>query len=129
MDLKILMVDDHDQVRRAMLSLLRHEPDLAVVAEAADGENAVRLATELEPDVVVMDLGLPGIDGIEATRRIVTANPTCAVVIVSIHTERRLVDAALAAGAVAYVAKTAASRKLVTAVRGAASGESFSSQD
>lgn len=120
MGINILLVDDHTLVRDAVRSLLECEPDLYVVAATDSGEHAIGLAVERKPDVVVLELELSGVNGIEATRRIRRSCPRCAVVIFSIHTDPRLVDAALAAGAGAYVGKDGDPHDLAVAIRACA---------
>ncbi len=127
MDVRLLIVEDHAPLRQAVRSLLDAEPDMTVIGEAEDGESAIDLAAELTPDVVVMALGLPGITGIEATRQIIAHDVGCAMVVLSGHTDRGLVEAATAAGASAYVATDTASRDLVEAVRAVLSGKGFAS--
>ncbi len=123
--IRILLADDHPVVRDGLRALLEREPDMTVVAEAADGVEAVRLAGDLSPDVVVMDLGMPGMNGIEATRRIAARNPHPAVVILSMHQDESYVLGALNAGAKGYLLKDSMRKEVIEAIRAAAQGRSF----
>lgn len=114
---RILLTDDHDIVRRGLANLLAIEPDMELVAEAGSGEEAVELARHHRPDVVVMDISLPGINGIEATRRIVKELPHVTVIGLSMHEERDVAEAMRSAGARAYFSKGRAADHLVQAVR------------
>ena len=118
----VLLVDDHNLVRRGFRRLLEDDPSIAVVGEAADGREAVRLAGELRPKVVVMDCALPGISGLAATRQILEAIPEAAVLMLSMHSEETLVHQALEAGARGYVLKNAVDLDLVSAVKRVAAG-------
>jgi DNA-binding NarL/FixJ family response regulator len=118
----VLLVDDHALVRRALRRLLEDEPDLCVVGEASDGDEAVRAAKRLRPDVVVMDFGLPRMMGGAATRRILEAVADTAVLILSMHSDLLYVRAALDAGAQGYLLKSATDLKLAVAVREIAAG-------
>lgn len=126
--ISVLLVDDHSVVRRGLRSFLETEPDLLVVGEAEDGERAVALAAELRPDVVVMDLVLPRLDGIEATRRIRAADPDGgverpAVLVLSSFAGDEKVFPALAAGAAGYLLKHAPPEDIAEAIRAAHRGE------
>ena len=125
MDKKIavLLVDDHALVRRGFRRLLEDESDIVVRGEASDGEEAIRLAKTLRPDVVVMDCALPGVNGLIATRRILENNKDVAVLMLSMHSEDTWVRQALEAGARGYMLKNAVDLELVTAVRRVAAGE------
>ena len=123
--LRILVADGHAAVRESLRRLLEEHPRWRVVAEAADGREAVRLAEETMPDVVVMDLALWLPNGVESTRQIVRRVPTAKVVIVSMHVDEVYAARILEAGAVGYVLKYAADLELVSAVKAAASGEVF----
>lgn len=123
--IRILLVDDHAVLREGLRSILVLEPDMEVVGEAADGEQAVRLAQELQPDVVLMDIRLPGMDGIEATRRVRLASPNSAIVILTMHDADEFLFAAVREGAAGYLLKSLPSAEVVRAVRAAARGESL----
>ncbi len=119
----VLLVDDHALVRRGFRRLLEDESDIVVQGEASDGEEAVQLAKTLRPKVVVMDCALPGVNGLEATRRILEENKNVAVLMLSMHSENTWVRQALEAGARGYVLKNAVDLELVTAIRRVAAGE------
>jgi DNA-binding NarL/FixJ family response regulator len=121
--ISVLLVDDHSLVRLGFRRILEDAPDLNVVGEATDGEEAVRLAQELRPRVIVMDCALPGVSGLVATRRILEKLPDTAVLMLSMHSEDTLVKQALQAGARGYILKSAVDMELVTAVRNVAAGQ------
>lgn len=123
MTVTVLVVDDHELVRRGLLDLLGTTADLQVVGAAVDGEQAVELAGHTTPDVVLMDLSLPGIDGVEATRRLGTVSPASRVVVLTSFSETERILAALEAGAVGYLLKDAEPDELLRGVRAAARGE------
>jgi DNA-binding NarL/FixJ family response regulator len=116
-------VDDHSLVRRGFRRILEDDPDIIVVGEASSGEEAVRLAKELKPRLIVMDCALPGMSGLVATRRILENSPEVAILMLSMHSEDTLVRQALDAGARGYILKNAVDVELVTAVRKVAAGE------
>lgn len=116
----VLLVDDQPALRQGLRLRLAIEPDIAVIGEAGDGQAAVDLAGTLAPDVVVMDITMPGMDGIAATRALRDAMPTSAVVILTLHDDIATRNQALAAGAVALVAKHQPSNDLLAAIRAAA---------
>ncbi len=119
----VLLVDDHGLVRQGFRRIIEDEPDLEVVGEAGNMEEAVRLALELKPIVVVMDCALPGGSGITATKQILEALPETAVLMLSMHSEDTLVQQALAAGARGYILKSAIDLELPEAIRRVAAGE------
>jgi DNA-binding NarL/FixJ family response regulator len=119
----ILLVDDHSLVRRGFRRILEDDPSLLVVGEASDGDEAVRLADELKPQVIVMDCAMPGTSGLVATRRILKGAPDTAILMLSMHAEHTLVRQALDAGARGYILKSALDLDLATAVRRVAAGE------
>jgi DNA-binding NarL/FixJ family response regulator len=121
--LRVLVADDHPVVRSGLRALLEAQPDMEVVGEAYDGTTAVRMVVDLVPDVVVMDVSMPGVGGGEATERIRTACPTVRVVALTAHEDRGYQRRLLAAGAAGYVLKRSAAEELVTAVRRVAAGE------
>ena len=119
----ILLVDDHSLVRRGFRRILEDEPDMEVVGEAADGAEAVRLAADLHPQVVVMDCALPGMNGLDATRAILTDAPSTAILMLSMHSESTWVRQAIDVGAKGYILKNALDLELGAAVRKVAAGE------
>ena len=118
----VLLADDHALVRRGFRRMLEDDPAISVVAEASDGEEALRLATDLRPRVIVMDCAMPELSGIEATRKILEAYPEAGILMLSMHSEETLVNQALQAGARGYVLKNAMDLDLVNAVKSIASG-------
>ncbi len=122
---RILLADDHSIVRRGLQYLLERSPDLEVVGEAADGREAVKLATELSPDVVVMDIAMPQLNGIEATAQIVKRSPKTGVVILSMYSDEEYILRALTAGAKGYLLKDSAESDLLRAVEAVAQGKTF----
>jgi DNA-binding NarL/FixJ family response regulator len=120
--LSVLLVDDHALVRKGFRRMLEDDPGIAVVGEASDGEDAVRLALELKPKVTVMDCALPGLSGIDATRRIRAKMPDAIVLMLSMHSEDTLVRQALEAGARGYILKSALELDLVSAIKRVAEG-------
>ena len=119
----VLLVDDHSLVRRGFRRMLEDESDMDVVGEAGDGEESVKLAKELHPQVVVMDCALPGINGLQATRQIIENSPSTAVLMLSMHSENTWVRQAIEAGAKGYVLKDAMDLELSAAIRKVAAGE------
>jgi DNA-binding NarL/FixJ family response regulator len=119
----VLLVDDHSLVRRGFRRMLEDEPDMLVVGEAGDGEEAVRLAHEFKPQVVVMDSALPKMNGLEATRQILEKLPETNVLMLSMHSENTWVRQAIEAGAKGYILKNAMNLELSSAVRRVAAGE------
>jgi DNA-binding NarL/FixJ family response regulator len=117
MSINILLADDHQIMREGLVALLEKEPGLKVVGQAAEGRAAVRLARELQPQAVVMDVTMPGLNGIDATRQILADNPRVKVVALSMHADRRFVRGMLQAGASAYLLKHSASQELIQAIR------------
>lgn len=118
----VLLVDDHQLVRAGLAALLESTDDLEVVGEAADGGQAVTMAASLTPDVVLMDLSMPVLDGVEATRRLLAQSPETKVVVLTSFSDRDRVGEALAAGAIGYQLKDCEPRELLAAVRAAAQG-------
>jgi len=121
--ISVLLVDDHALVRRGFRRMLEDDAEIKVVGEASDGEEAVRLAIDLRPDVTVMDCALPEFSGIEATRRIRGALPMARILMLSMHAEETLVRQAMDAGARGYILKNALDLDLVKAVRSVAEGK------
>lgn len=121
----VLLVDDHSLVRRGFRRMLEDEADMKVVGEAGNGEEAIKLAKELRPNVVVMDCALPGMNGLQATRGILEDFPETAVLMLSMHTENTWVRQAIDAGAKGYVLKNALELDLSAAIRKVAAGETI----
>jgi DNA-binding NarL/FixJ family response regulator len=119
----VLLVDDHSLVRRGFRRMLEDEADMEVVGEAGNGEDSIKLAKELHPQVVVMDCALPGMNGLQATRQIIEDSPNTAVLMLSMHTESTWVRQAIEAGAKGYVLKNAMDLELGAAIRKVAAGE------
>jgi DNA-binding NarL/FixJ family response regulator len=121
--ISVLLVDDHSLVRRGFRRILEDEPDIEVLGEAGDGAEAVRLAQELQPNVVVMDCAMPNMNGLQATRKILEKQPQTLVLMLSMHPEETLVRQALDAGARGYVLKNAVDLELGAAIRRVVAGE------
>ena len=121
--ISVLLVDDHSLVRRGFRRMLEDEADIRVVGEASDGEEAVKLARSLKPQVIVMDCALPGISGLQATRKILQSLPETLVLMLSMHTEETWVRQAIDAGARGYVLKNAMDLELSSAIRRLVKGE------
>jgi DNA-binding NarL/FixJ family response regulator len=126
---RVLIADDHQQIRKIVRSTLQAHPDFDVCGEAVDGAEAVQEAKKLKPDVVVLDVSMPGLNGFEAAREIKTILPQSAIVILSQNSEQRFVDEARKIGVQAYVAKSKAGEALVKAVEAAVLGEDFTLVD
>ncbi|HEY3444797.1 MAG TPA: response regulator transcription factor [Myxococcales bacterium] len=122
---RVMLAEDHQVVREGLRALLASEPDLEVVGDAADGLSALALAEKLSPEVVVMDVGLPGLGGIEVTRRLHQSRPDLQIVVLSMHDDAPTVDAALRAGARGYVLKGSGFSQLRDAIRTVARGEVY----
>jgi two-component system response regulator NreC len=121
----VLVVDDHSVVRLGLRTLLESEPDMVVAGQAANGAEAVAIAQELRPDVVVMDISMPEMDGLEATRRIRAVCPATHVLILTVHAQERYLFPVLKAGASGYVLKSTVDTELVSAIRTVAHGGAF----
>ena len=119
----VMIVDDHEMVRRGASDYLAAQPDIAVVAQAGSGEEAVKYAQEFIPDVVLMDLVMPGIDGVEATRMIKNTSPRSQIIILTSFHQDEFIFPALRAGAISYLLKDVKATELVDAIRRAARGE------
>lgn len=124
----VLLVDDNELARRALRQLFDRETSMQVVAEAADGRTAVDLALELDPDVVLIDVLMPDLNGVEATGRLAAERPQTRVLAISMHGDRRFVEAMLAAGAAGYLLKEDATEELGAAVRAVAGGGRYLSR-
>ncbi len=122
--IRILLADDHLVIRGGLRLVLEREPGLTVVGEAADGREAIRLAQELSPDVAVLDVAMPNLNGIEAARQI-TAGSSCAVVMLSMHSDESYVLRALNAGARGYLLKDSPEQDLLAAVKAVNEGKAF----
>ncbi len=125
MSIRLMLVDDHKMLREALRAPLERAGDIEVVAEADDGLAAIELARSLALDVIVMDIGLAGMSGIEATRRILAQNPNIKVLALSTFADRRMVMQMLQAGARGYVVKSAGSEELLRGIRAVAQGETY----
>ena len=123
--IRVLLVDDQALFREGLRTLLSLTPDLEIVGEAEDGEDAIRQAARLDPDVVLMDLKMPILDGVEATRRLHAHRPDCRVIILTTFDDDEYVFEGLRAGAIGYMLKDTPSENLAEAIRAAARGESF----
>jgi DNA-binding NarL/FixJ family response regulator len=122
MSIKVLLVDDHAIIREGLRSLLEKQPDIEVVADTDDGRKALELVRELSPDIVIMDVTMPRLGGIEATRQITGGFPDVKVIALSIHSRRRFVADMLSAGAAGYILKECLFDELVAAIRAVAAG-------
>ena len=125
---RILVVDDHGVIRRIICTLLSQEPSLDVVCQSATGEDAVIKALELRPDLIVLDIGLPGISGIEAARQILQISPTSKIIFLSQHDSLQMANEASKVGGHGYVAKMDAASELLAAIRSLSEGQFFVSQ-
>jgi DNA-binding NarL/FixJ family response regulator len=121
--ISVLLVDDHSLVRRGFRRILEDAPDITVVGEAGNGDEAIKLADQLAPQLVVMDCAMPGTSGLVATKRILQKHPDIAILMLSMHSEDTLVRQALEAGARGYILKSAVDLELVSAIRRVAAGE------
>jgi two-component system, NarL family, response regulator NreC len=117
MTVRILIADDHQIVRQGLRFLLEKEPDMKVVAEAEDGRNTVRIARELNPAVIIIDVAMPDLNGIEATRQIISESPATKIIALSMYADRRFVVNMLKAGASGYLLKDCAFEELTRAIR------------
>jgi DNA-binding NarL/FixJ family response regulator len=122
---RVLVVDDHEPVRRLVCLTLRETPELQVVGQASDGLEAVRKAQELQPDLILLDIGLPDQSGIEAARRIRKLAPNSKILFMSLDTSAEVVQVALNLGALAYISKSSAGTDLLPGVRAAIRGQEF----
>ena len=123
--IRVLLADDHAVLRAGLRALLSAEPDIEVVGEAADGQEAVALVERLKPDVVVMDITMPRLDGLRATRQITTHHPEIRVLVLTMHAEEQYLLQVLEAGGSGYVVKNSADRDLLEAIRVVHRGEAF----
>ncbi len=125
MGIKILLADDHRLMREGLRSLLEEQPDFTVVGEADNGKTAVQLAANLMPDIIIMDISMPGLNGIDATQQILSSCAKTKVIALSMHTERRTVLEMINAGATGYLLKDCAFEEVVQAVRTVASNSTY----
>jgi two-component system, NarL family, response regulator NreC len=125
MPIRVLIADDHGVVAEGLKHLIEAQQDLQVIGIVADGREAVRTAREAQPDVVVMDLSMPELNGADATRAILERDPKCRVIVLSMYAEREYVRRALRAGAVGYVVKRSAAKELVDAIRAVHAGQRY----
>jgi DNA-binding NarL/FixJ family response regulator len=129
MGIKLLIADDHQMMRECLRAMIEKEPDMTVIGETQDGLTTVDLARKLAPDVVVMDVSMPDLNGIEATRKIIKTNPNLKVVALSGHIDQHFVREMFTAGAVAYIHKQGASDELIRAIRDVMAGKMYISPD
>ncbi|MCX5654809.1 MAG: response regulator transcription factor [Planctomycetota bacterium] len=125
MTLKILLADDHNLIREGLRLLIEKQPGMTVVGEAADGRTAVRLGRELTPNIAIIDILMPELNGIDATRRILEASPKTRVIVLSMQSDKRFVAAALKAGAAGYLLKDGVSAEVSDAIRAVAAGQTY----
>ena len=125
MTAKVLMVDDHNIVRQGLCSLFNKEADMEVVGEAEDGRTALKLSRELKPDVVIMDVNMPGMDGIDATRQIINDTPETRIIALSMYCKKSFVVEMLKAGALGYILKDDAFDELIKAVNIVRDGKTY----
>jgi DNA-binding NarL/FixJ family response regulator len=123
--IRILLADDHTIFREGLSMLLSQEKDFEITGEAADGEEAIRLVRETQPDVVVMDIGMPGVNGIDATRRILESFPKMRVIGLSVHKDKQFIKGMMAVGAKGYLPKNCAGGELVRAIRDVMGGSVY----
>ncbi len=123
--IRLMLVDDHDIVRTGLKFFLEVQPGLEVVAEASNGSQALNRARETRPDVVIMDISMPEMDGLEATRRLKAILPECQVLVLTVHEDKQFLFEMLAAGATGYVTKRASADELLAAVRAVAQGQVY----
>ncbi|HEX9116354.1 MAG TPA: response regulator transcription factor, partial [Anaerolineae bacterium] len=125
MSIGILIADDHGVLRAGLRALLNAEHDLQVLGEAADGQEALAVATELRPDIVLLDLSMPGMNGIEVTRQLKAALPATLVLILTVHEDESLLQEAIRVGASGYIIKRAVESELINAIRAVSRGEMY----
>ena len=125
MGIRILLADDHQIVREGLRALVNAQPGMTVVGESSNGRLAAEMTSTLIPDVVVMDIGMPDLNGIEAARRILSQNPQIKIIGLSMHSDRRFLSEMLKAGASAYLLKDSAFEELVTAIRAVVAGQVY----
>ncbi len=125
MSIRILLADDHELIREGIYSLLEKEKDLKIVAQANNGREAVRLADEHHPDIAILDVHMPDLNGVEAAKQILKKNPDTRIIALSVHSSRQFVDGMLKAGASGYPVKNCAYDELINAIRIVANHQSY----
>lgn len=125
MSIRIFIADDHGVMRAGLRAILENEPELEFVGEASNGEDALQLATQIQPEIVLMDIGMPGMDGIEVTRRLKKAAPRIQVLILSVYEDEILLREAIKAGASGFVIKRAVEDELISAIRAVSRGDLY----
>lgn len=120
---RIMLADDHPLLRQALRNVLEKQPDFEVIAEVSDGEEAVKLATEVVPDVVIMDISMPKLNGLEATKQIKASCPSIAILVLTVHSDNEHILSILQAGAGGYLTKSVYGEEVIHAVRALTSGE------
>ena len=125
MSIKILLTDDHAMIRQGLHSLLESQPDLTVVGEAEDGRKTIELVQKLQPDIVIMDVSMPNLNGIEATHQISRTSPETKIIALSIHSNRRFVCDMLRAGAYGYILKESLFDELLLAIQTVVAGNRY----
>jgi DNA-binding NarL/FixJ family response regulator len=125
MPIRILIADDHGVVAEGLKHLIEAQQDMQVVATVGDGREAIRMAKETQPDVVLMDLSMPELNGADATRAVLEHDPKCRVIVLSMYAEREYVRRALKAGAAGYVVKRSAAKEVVDAIRAVHAGQRY----
>jgi DNA-binding NarL/FixJ family response regulator len=126
---RVVIADDHKFIRQALRSCLDKEQDMEVIGEATNGEQAVALSAQLRPDVIIMDIGMPVLNGLEATRQIRKVSPDTIILVLTVHDDREYVLHILEAGAAGYLTKKAMGKEIACAIRAVTSGESILSED
>ncbi|MBM4136520.1 MAG: response regulator transcription factor [Nitrospira sp.] len=129
MSIRVILSDDHQIIRDGLRSLLEKQPGIEVIAEAADGRTTVDLATKLKPDVIIMDVSMPDMNGIEATSRIIEKTPKIKVIALSMHSDRQFIIEMLNAGASGYILKDAAFSELINAIHAVMANRSYLSPE
>ena len=127
--IKVMVVDDHELVRTGITRILNDAPGIRVVAEAASGEESIQVATKHKPDVMLMDLSMPGMGGLEATRKLIQLFPAMKVIVVSVHAEEPFPSRMLQAGACGYLTKGCAVEEIISAIKTVAAGERYLGAD
>jgi len=125
MTIRVLLADDHGLLRDALKTMLQEEHDIEVIGAAATGREALELARELHPEVVALDIGMPELNGVEATARLVARDPTVKVIGISTYADKRFVTGMLRAGAMGYISKTSAATELIKAIRAVVKGQRY----